>query len=132
MEARKVIVLDDEEMMLRSLKRRFKVEQSNYELHCYDSPIAALAKLDEGPVYAFITDVRMPGMNGDQVVEFISKNHPAQKCIVITGHAERNAIQRIVKTGNVKGILLKPLDFDKLVATLDSLGEEPSGGNNQN
>jgi len=131
LEPRKVIVLDDEEMMLRSLKRRFKVEQPNYTLHCYDSPIAALAKLDEGPVYAFITDVRMPGMKGDQVVEYIAKNHPEQDCLVITGHAERNAIQRIVKTGNVRGILLKPLDFDKLIATLDGLGEESPDCSNQ-
>lgn len=125
---RKLIILDDEEMMLRSLKRRFKIEQPQYELNCYSSPIAALTKLDEGECYAFITDVQMPDMSGDKVVDYIRRGHPNQDCIVITGHAERNSIQRIVQAGNVRSILLKPLDFDKLIEALNALSPSTENG----
>lgn len=124
----KIIILDDEKMMLSSLERRFKSESSVYEPVCFTSVKDALAELELGDCYAFVTDVKMPVLTGDQVVTYISKKFPEQPCLVITGQAEKVEIQRIVQAGNVRSILLKPLDFDKLVEALDNINtvDEPS------
>lgn len=126
----KVIILDDEERMLNSLKRRFKYESSLYELVVFTSIKDALAELDLGDCYAFVTDVKMPLLSGDQVVTYISRKYPEQKCLVITGHPEKVKIRRITQAGNVRSILLKPLDFDKLIEALDNIGsiDKPSSG----
>jgi FixJ family two-component response regulator len=124
----KVIILDDEEMMLSSLERRFKSESSSYEPVCFTSIKDALAELDSGECYAFVTDVKMPLLSGDQVVTYISRKYPEQACLVITGHAEKVEIQRIVQAGNVRSILVKPLEFEKLIDALNNIndtGEKP-------
>ncbi|BBB30876.1 two-component system response regulator, C-terminal [Neptunomonas japonica JAMM 1380] len=77
--------------------------------------------MDVGDCYAFVTDVKMPLLSGDQVVTYISQKYPEQACLVITGQAEKEKIQRIAKAGNVRSILLKPLDFDKLIEALDNI-----------
>jgi len=118
---RKLIILDDEEMMLKSLERRFKSETDQYDLHCFTSIKAALAELDQGECYAFITDVKMPQLTGDQVVGYVKQKYPDQKCLVITGQAEKAELQRIAKVGNVGSILSKPLDFENLLEALDLL-----------
>ncbi|WP_286237449.1 response regulator [Neptuniibacter halophilus] len=121
MDSRKIIILDDEEMMLRSLERRFKTEARNYDVHCFTSVKAALAELEQGECYAFISDVKMPLLSGDQVITYISQKYPEQACLVITGQAEREEIRRIVQAGNVGSILLKPLEFDKLLEALENI-----------
>jgi DNA-binding NtrC family response regulator len=117
----KVIILDDEEMMLSSLERRFKLESSPYEPVFFSSIKDALAELDLGDCYAFVTDVKMPLLSGDQVVTYISQKYPEQACLVITGQAEKEKIQRIAKAGNVRSILLKPMGFDMLIKALDNI-----------
>ena len=121
MSQRKLIILDDEEMMLNSLERRFKSETDQYDLHCFTSIKDALAELDQGECYAFITDVRMPQLSGDQVIGYIKQKYPDQKCLVITGQAEKAELQRIARVGNVGSILSKPLDFENLLEALDIL-----------
>ncbi len=67
--------------------------------------------MDLGDCYAFITDVKMPLLSGDQVVTYISRKYPEQACLVITGQAEKAKIQRIAKAGNVRRILLNTNEF---------------------
>lgn len=125
MSTRKLIILDDEEMMLKSLERRFKSETTEYDLCCFTSIKDALEELEQGECYAFITDVKMPLLNGDQVVGYIKQKYPEQDCLVITGQAEKDEIQRIIQVGNVKSILSKPLEFEKLLEALDEISNPP-------
>lgn len=123
MSQRKIIILDDEEMMLRSLERRFRSEASEYDVNVFTSVKSALAELEAGECYAFITDVKMPVLTGDQVVGYISQKYPEQKCLVITGQADVAEIKRISQVGNVGAILRKPLEFDRLLEALAALSE---------
>lgn len=125
MSTRKLIILDDEEMMLKSLERRFKSETTEYDMYCFTSIKDALEELEQGDCYAFITDVKMPLLNGDQVVGYIKQKYPEQACLVITGQAEKDEIQRIIQVGNVKSILSKPLEFEKLLEALDEISNPP-------
>lgn len=119
---RKLIVLDDEPMMIRSLTRRMKAEgYRQYEISGFTNQGEALAELAKGNCFAFITDLMMPVVTGDKVVEYIHKMHPEQKCIVITAFAERDKVARIAKAGNTTAVLTKPLVFERLIETLEKL-----------
>lgn len=121
-ETRKLIVLDDEPLIIRSLTRRMKVEgYRQYEISGFTNQGEALAELAKGDCFAFITDLKMPVVSGDKVIEYIHKMYPEQKCIVITAYAEREKIKRIAKAGNTVAILTKPLNFERLIDALEAI-----------
>lgn len=124
---RRIIILDDEQMMLNSLARRFASEAREYDVNCYTSVKEALAALDEGECHAFITDVKMPLLTGDQVVNYINQKYPQQRCIVITGQADKQQLKNIQQTGNVEEVLNKPLEFDRLLAALERIADQAEG-----
>lgn len=118
---KKLIILDDEPMMLRSLERRFLAEGSSYNIYSFCNVQQALLELDKGDCFAFITDIMMPNMTGNQVVEYIRGKHPTQPCIVMTGHATRDNIRRIAKAGGTIEVLAKPLVFERLLNALNKI-----------
>lgn len=120
---KKIIILDDEPIMLQSLKRKIMTEREEYDVKGFTSAQKALEELDNGECFAFITDIMMPDMTGDEVIEQIKERKPTQPCIVITGFASRDKISRIVNAGNTIDILSKPLVFDRLLKALDKIDD---------
>lgn len=122
-----LIILDDEPMMIQSLKRRFAAEGCEYFIKGFVAAEDALRELENGgECYAFITDIKMPEMHGDQVIEEIREKHPSQRCIVISGYATKERVSRIVNAGNTVAILTKPLVFERLVQALDDMDKQSS------
>ena len=120
-ETKKIIILDDEPIMLQSLQRKLQTEKAEYDVKIFTRVQTALDELEKGECFAFITDIMMPDMTGDEVIEEIKKRKPEQACIVITGFATREKINRIVRTGNTVDILSKPLPFGRLLEALDKI-----------
>ncbi len=120
---KKIIILDDEPIILQSLKHKIMTEKDEYEVKVFTNAQKALEELSNGECFAFITDIMMPDMTGDEVIEQIKERKPTQPCIVITGFASRDKISRIVKAGNTIDILTKPLVFDRLLKALDKIDE---------
>ncbi|WP_372835787.1 response regulator [Pontibacterium sp.] len=124
-ETRTLIVLDDEPMMIASLRRRLKAEgYDQYIVKGFTRARDALCELEKGECFVFISDLMMPDITGDKVVEYIQEKYPAQRCIVITAYAERGMISRIVNLGNTVDVLAKPLIIERLVSTLDRLANQ--------
>lgn len=124
MEKKKLILLDDQKYMLISLAGMFKNAAPEYEVAGFTSARDALRELDKGNCFAFITDMMMPDISGDQVVDLIRRKYPEQACVVITGYPDRQKIRRVVSAGNTTAILLKPLDFNQLLSKLKELGKQ--------
>jgi DNA-binding NtrC family response regulator len=74
----------------------------------------ALQILTQGPAQVMITDLRMPEVDGFQVMDFISTNTPSTAALVITGHATtESAIEAI--HNRVVDYITKPFEFDYLL-----------------
>jgi DNA-binding NtrC family response regulator len=80
-----VLVLDDEPIVGKRLKPA--LEKSGFEVECFEDPTAALQRFEEKPFDIVVTDLRMEGMNGIQILEHLMAHSENTRVILITGYA---------------------------------------------
>lgn len=106
-----ILTIDDEENIRNGLA-------DNFELEGYDVLKAAngkdgLALIAQGNVDLVITDLRMDGMSGEEVVRHVTTENPGIPIIVLTGHGSIDDATAAIKAG-AYDFLTKPLDLDHL------------------
>ena len=79
-----ILIVDDEKNIVSGLEEAFTLESYNV-LTAYDGK-EAWDKVNTNNVDLVITDLRMPMMNGNELVEKISSSYPTLPVIVLTGH----------------------------------------------
>jgi two-component system OmpR family response regulator len=118
-----VLVVDDEddfrETFVKRLKRR-KLDVSGVE-----SGEKALELLDENPFDVVILDVKMPGMDGVDVLREMKKKRPLTEVIMLTGHASVESGIEGMKLGAFDYIM-KPADIDELMDKMRQAYERKS------
>ena len=114
-EAPVILLVEDEEMILTSIKSFFAVE-TDYDVLTYTSPVQALQDLDSKikSVDLVISDYLMPEMDGISFLAEVKKRFPLVPRILLTGYADKeNAIKAINNVGLYQYIE-KPWDNDDL------------------
>lgn len=112
----RILLVDDEPNVLSALMRVFR--QENYDVVTCNSPVLALEKLAKEQFQLIISDYMMPGMNGGDLLKKSREMHPSMIRIMLTGHADVNAVVSAVKTGAVYKFILKPWNDDDLRVTV--------------
>lgn len=124
MEARprnRVICVDDEPHVLSGLSLHLR---RRYEVEIATSGPAALELLSREPEAAvLISDMRMPGMNGAELLAKASLLHPNTTRILLTGHAEVDSAIAAVNRGAVFRFLVKPCPPPELLGAVDAAAE---------
>jgi response regulator RpfG family c-di-GMP phosphodiesterase len=104
----RILVIDDEPDVLKMLQRALLLE--DYEVFVSTNGEQAMAKLQETPFDLVITDIRMPGMNGLEVIHRVKAFDPSIEIIVLSGYATlENAIESL-KEGGAFHFVMKPLN----------------------
>lgn len=114
--AYRILVVDDEPHILSALRRVF--HQESYEVVCCDAPEKALALLDSEQFHLVISDYMMPDVNGGEFLQKARAIQPNMIRIMLTGHADVNAVVGAMKTGAVYKFILKPWNDDDLRITV--------------
>lgn len=117
----RILIVDDEENIRKSLKRVFR--QENYEIHTAENADVALSILSTTPCQLMITDYKMPGMTGADLLREVKNLYPDTIRILLTGQADTDAVMAAIKDGAVYKFILKPWNDDDLRITV-SLGLE--------
>lgn len=112
----RILLLDDEPNVLAALKRVFR--QEHYDIVTCQTPQEALERLSRERFQLIISDYMMPGMNGGEVLKQVRASYPDVIRIMLTGHADVNAVVSAVKTGAVYKFILKPWNDDDLRVTV--------------
>lgn len=112
-----VHVIDDDEAMRASLA--FLLDASGLTAKTYESAAQFLEQLDAEPTGVIVTDVRMPQMNGLELVRLLKARGVALPIIMITGHGDVPLAVQAMKAG-VVDFLEKPFDEDSLLAAIRS------------
>ncbi|SFR67239.1 Type II secretory pathway ATPase GspE/PulE or T4P pilus assembly pathway ATPase PilB [Marinobacter daqiaonensis] len=112
----RILLVDDEPNILASLRRVFMRE--NYELLFAKSAAEALKILEQQPVELIMTDFMMPGMNGSELLRTVREHWPRTIRIMLTGHANTDAVMGSIKDGAVYRFILKPWNDDDLRLTI--------------
>lgn len=115
-EAYHILLVDDEPGVLNALRRVFR--QENYQIHVAMSGEEALALLARQACQLVISDFMMPGMNGVQFLRQARERHPELIRIMLTGHADTEAVMGAIKDGAVFKFILKPWNDDDLRVTV--------------
>jgi type II secretory ATPase GspE/PulE/Tfp pilus assembly ATPase PilB-like protein/DNA-binding response OmpR family regulator len=112
----RILLVDDEPNVLAALKRVFR--QENYEVICCPQPGEAQKLLGSESFHVIISDYMMPGMNGGELLRQARALQPDAIRIMLTGHADVNAVVGAMKTGAVYKFILKPWNDDDLRVTV--------------
>jgi len=116
----KVLVLDDEQIVLDSVSRI--LEDENYAVAKCQTATAALDKLKAGGFDMLITDFKMPGMDGLQAMEALSEVDPDLSMIMVTAYSTVDSAVKAMKLGAVDYIR-KPFTPDQLTELVDTVME---------
>ncbi len=110
-----VLVVDDEERILASLKRGLRRE--GYRLLTAQGPQQALRHLQDEPVDLIISDHRMPGMSGLELLSRAARLRPTAIRMLITGWAEAVTDEQI-EALEIQAVIPKPWEDAELKNTL--------------
>jgi putative two-component system response regulator len=111
----KILVIDDEPANLRLLRR---VLGDDYEVFAAQSGPEGLEMLKVEDIALIITDQRMPGMSGVQVLEASQSIRPEAIKILLTGYTDIQALIDAINSGNVYKYIQKPWDAEDLKLTV--------------
>ncbi len=116
-----ILFVDDETRVLKSIKRGLISEP--YDCLFAISGMKALEIMASRPVQVIITDMRMPEMNGLELLREVRKRYPETIRMVLSGYAQTNTVLAAVNEGYVYRYITKPwrLDEDLKVGIEDAL-----------
>jgi response regulator RpfG family c-di-GMP phosphodiesterase len=120
-----VLLVDDEPEILFSLRGLLRKE---FELHTAESGDSALEILAHHPIHVIMSDQRMPGMTGVELLRRARAVCPDAVRILFTGYADIKAVIDAINEGHVYRYLVKPWDPDDLLAVLREACERYEGG----
>src|SRR5689334_1079130 len=109
--SKRLLFVDDEPMVLSGLRRALHSMQKEWEMEFVASPGAALERLDEARFDAIITDMRMPIMDGAQLLEQVKQSHGEVVRVVLSGQSEMEAVLRSIAPAHQ--FLSKPCDIQE-------------------
>jgi type II secretory ATPase GspE/PulE/Tfp pilus assembly ATPase PilB-like protein/FixJ family two-component response regulator/RNA polymerase subunit RPABC4/transcription elongation factor Spt4 len=111
-----LLIVDDEENVLSAIKRIFQEE--NYTIFTAASGEEALEIMAKEKVHLVISDHRMPGMTGAELLKEIKQKWPETIRIMLTGHADVQSIMGAVNDGAVYKFITKPWNDEDLRLTV--------------
>jgi len=121
-----IVIVDDEVILLMSIRQQLRIKFGPDIL--YETAISAekgLEKIDEltsrgVSLVLVISDWLMPGMKGDEFLKIVHENHPVVKLLMISGHADSEAMEDLNKTAPLHGFLRKPYSNNNLFSMVES------------
>lgn len=114
-----VLFVDDEPRILDGIRRSLRGRREEWDMEFRTSAVEALAALAESSYDVVVSDMRMPGMDGAELLAQVSRQHPATARVVLSGHTEREAAVRASVFGH--RFLNKPCDADALADLVEQL-----------
>lgn len=118
-----VLLVDDEDRFLHTMGRL--LTRLGYSLCTANGGPEALEMMSRHDIQVVVLDVRMPGMDGLQVLKTIKQKYPLAEVIMLTGHATVDAAVDGLKSG-AADYIMKPVDIETLTLKIDQSLEKRS------
>jgi len=106
--AKRLLFVDDEAMVLQGLRRSLHGMSGEWEMRFEQSAAVALQAMADARFDAIITDMRMPSMDGAELLELVKRRYPGMVRFVLSGQAGKDAVLRSVVPAHQ--FLPKPCD----------------------
>jgi putative nucleotidyltransferase with HDIG domain len=112
----RILFVDDEVNILEGMRRAFHSMRGEWTMEFLPSGAAALASLAITPADVIVSDMRMPGMDGWQLLAEVKKAYPQTVRLVLSGQADPTSVMRAV--GTAQRYLAKPCASEALKAAI--------------
>jgi response regulator RpfG family c-di-GMP phosphodiesterase len=112
----RIVFVDDELDILQAMRRTLRGMKDEWTMEFVSSGAAALELLAKAPADVIVSDIRMLGMDGWQLLAAVKKLYPQTVRLVLSGHAESSSVMRAVGTAQL--YLAKPCESGVLKAAI--------------
>ena len=112
-----LLIVDDEEQFLDSIRQSLEVRDFN--VVTVNRGEKALAQARTQPFDIALVDLKMPGINGEETLRALKKEHRAMEVVILTGHGTIDSAAACIQSG-AYSYLQKPCELERLLRTLVS------------
>ncbi|MGK5088173.1 response regulator [Bdellovibrionota bacterium FG-2] len=112
----KVLVIDDEEPVRKGLMKLLALDE--YEVFGAENGIMGMEIFKQASPDVVVTDIRMPKMDGIEVLKSIKESFPSTLVFIITGHGEDIACDSFLKLG-AADFFEKLVDYERLIISIN-------------
>ena len=116
--SKRILFVDDEPNILMGLKRTLHPMRTQWEMEFVSSGDEALGRLALSPFDAVVTDMRMPGMTGAELLDKVQEQYPHIIRIILSGQSDRESILRSLSPAHQ--FLSKPCEAERLKSLLET------------
>lgn len=114
----RILFVDDNPLVLDGLRRQLRSMRDEWEMDFIGSGPEALALLATTPHDVVVSDMRMPGMNGAELMEEVMRLYPQTIRFILSGYADQELVMQCV--GTAHQYLSKPCDIEVLKSALSN------------
>jgi len=119
----KILVIDDERSIRNTLKDILEYEK--YEVDLAEDGSKAMEKVKNTEYDIILCDIKMPGMDGIEVLEKLQEHSPDTPVVMISGHGNIDTAVESIKKG-AYDFIEKPLDLNRLLITIRNAMDKSS------
>ncbi|MDB5970587.1 MAG: hypothetical protein JWQ90_3037 [Hydrocarboniphaga sp.] len=113
----RLLFVDDEPGILEALKNSLRKQRGRWDMVFVASGAAALQEMEKAPFDLVVSDMRMPQMDGAELLRRVKERYPATARMVLSGQAEQSEILRALPVTHQ--FLSKPCDPEQLLSVID-------------
>lgn len=113
----RLLFVDDEEMVLQGLKRQFRKYKKSWDMRFANSGQEALKMLEESPADVVVTDMRMPQMDGSELLTQVRDLYPETIRFVLSGQTDQGTL--MTGLGSIHQFIQKPCEEGVLVSSIE-------------
>jgi DNA-binding NtrC family response regulator len=112
----KVLVVDDEAEFASALTERLNLR--NYDTKTASNALEALSSIHQDRPDVVLLDLRIPGMDGIEILRAIKQYDQSIEVIMLTGHGDKESVEEGMK-GGIFEYIMKPIDIGELTSKID-------------
>lgn len=113
---KKILFVDDEPNILKGLQRMLRTMRNEWDMAFAGGGAQALEILSQGTFDVIVSDMRMPEMDGVQLLTTVKKHYPMIVRIILSGHSDQKMILKSISSAHQ--FLSKPCDSEVLISTV--------------
>ena len=110
-----ILIVDDEEQFLKSIKQRLEVRDFN--VVAVNRGEKAIEAAKKNPIDVALVDLKMPGIDGEETLKALKKEHKWMEVVILTGHGTIESAVECTKSGAYE-YLQKPCKLEELLEVL--------------
>ncbi len=114
-----ILFVDDEKQILNSLRRVFM--DKDYKMHFALSGQEALTILENNNIDLIVSDMRMPGMDGRELLKIVKKKYPHMLRMILSGYSDEKQMLDVIENNLCLSYSLKPWKNEELVKIISNM-----------